>query len=458
MSADQLRRVLGPLGATCVVIGAIIGVGIFFTPSSVAKLAGSSGLALTAWVVGGFIAMMGALTFASLGRVYSGAGAQYEILRDAYGPLPAFLFVFCNATAIQAGATAIIAIVCMENIGVLVRGAAPGGAALATGSATLIIALALVNVLGVRFGSGVQNFTVFAKVLVLITIVALAATLTPSAPPPAAPRVSNAAVAASAAPAADLPLLAVLFSAIVPTFFSYGGWQHALWIAGEVRDARRNVPLAIMLGVSLVVLVYISSNWAYLQLLGFEGVAGSPTLAADAVSAVWPRYGRTVIAAGVAISALGVLNAQLLSGPRLVYRMAADGRFFAAFARVHGSWGTPIAAILLIGGLALVLLFAAGRDGVDKLLAGVVFIDGVFFALTGLAPLVLRRRPPHAATDFGYGYPAVPLIFVLGEVGIMFGAYAAPATRQAALIGVCWIVAAAIVFLIGFRRPAPKPG
>ncbi len=449
--ADSLRRVLGPFDATCVVVGAIIGVGIFFTPSRVAQLAGSGELALLAWTLGGAIALLGALTFASLGSVYNGAGAQYEILRDAYGPLPAFVFVFCNATAIQAGAIAIIATICVKNLSLAAAGIELADGRLLAGCTLLIAGLVAANCLGVRWGSGIQNLTVVAKLAVLLAIAALAASSA------SAPAGTAAAGASSISPPAGLGLVAVLFAACVPAFFSYGGWQHALWIAGEVRNPTRNVPLAILVGVVLVVAVYLLTNWAYLHLLGHAAVAGSTTLAADAVGTVWPAWGRRAIAGGVAISAFGVLNAQLLSGPRLIYRLASDGRFFSIFGRVGHETATPVPAILLLGGLALVLLLAAGAQAVEMLLTGVVFVDGVFFALTGLAPLILRPAALRAGRPWaGYGYPLVPLLFVLGEIGIVLGAYGDRATRSAAHIGLAWIAAAVVLYLVRFAGASAR--
>ena len=454
----QLARVLGPLDATCVVVGAIVGVGIFFTPSRVAEIAGSERLALLAWAVGGLIALLGALTFAQLGAMYSGVGGQYTILRDAYGPAPAFLFVFCNATAIQGGAIAIIAIVCAKHLGIAASGLPPAAAWLPLVSLALILCLVAANILGVRWGAGIQNATVFGKVAALLLVTALAAFAAPdTVKGAAAPSVET--LTQPAPPAAASggvgQLVATLFAAIVPAFFSYGGWQHALWMAGEVRRPTRNVPLAILVGVSVVVTVYLLVNWAYLRLLGVEGVAGSAALASDAVATVWPAVGSRLTAGAVALSAFGVLNAQLLSGPRLIYRMAQDGRFFALFARVSPRFGSPAPAILLLGAVALLLLLSAGEKGVDRLLTGVVFVDGVFFALTGAALLVLRRRAA-SAPRWSFAYPIAPLLFVLGEVGLLCGAYWSPDARAATHIGMLWIAGAALVYLV-FLRKASTP-
>lgn len=436
-----LKCVLGPFDATCVVVGAIIGVGIFFTPSRVAELSGSSGAALLAWVIAAGIAVTGALTFAELGGLYPKTAGQYEMLRDAYGPLPAFLFVFCNATAVQAGAMAIIAIVFARHLcGALGNHTPAAGVVLAI-SATALLGLALANSLGVRWGSGIQNATVCAKVATLLVVTCLA--IFAAAEPADLPEVN--AVDQTRAPT-------LLLAALVPALFSFGGWQHGLWIGGEIRRPERNVPLAIISGVVLVVVVYLLVNWAYFRLLGYEAVATSSALAADAVAVVWPGYGRRVVAGAVAVSAFGVLNAQLLAGPRLIYGMARDGRFFKTFAHTSKKFGTPLPAIALLAAAALALLLIAGENAVNKLLTGVVFVDGVFFVLTGLTVFVFRRKSPQARRSIRVpGYPVVPLLFVIGEIGILIGAYQDPAVRQAALVGAAWIASAAVCYLLFFR-------
>ena len=435
---------LGPLDATCVVIGAIIGVGIFFTPSRVAEIAGSGQLALWTWAIGGAIALLGALTFAELGGLYPRSGGQYDMLRDAWGTLPAFLFVFCNATAIQAGAIAIIAIVCAQNLGIA-GGGSLTGPMLTVVAVVLILGLLTANALGVRWGARIQNLTVAAKVATLLTVTVLAVVLGAGGGP-----VDEADDAVSGVVRAGV--VGAIFAGLVPALFSFGGWQHALWMAGEVRRPHRNVPRAIVGGVLVVVIVYMLVNWAYLRLLGFDGVVASDATAADAVAAVWPGAGKRLVALAVAVSAFGVLNAQLLSGPRLVYGMARDGRFFRPFALASERFGTPVAAIVLIGGLALVLLVAAGGRAVDRLLTGVVLVDAIFFVLTAAALLVLRRRRPAARRPVRVPlYPLVPLLFITGELGVITGALLDPGMRGAAVIGLAWIAAATVCYLLFFR-------
>lgn len=442
-----LKRVLGPVSAVSIVVGSIIGVGIFLTPGGVVQATGSGSLAMVAWALGGVIAMLGALCFAELGTMYTRSGGQYAILRDSYGPLGGFLFVFCNATAIQCGVVAIIAVICAKHLGVAMTGLEPDGGSVLIIGTVVVSGLALSNMVGVKYGATVQNVTVFAKVATLIAVGALALFAAPAAPAPLeSPPTGN--------------TMGMLFAGFVGVYFAFGGWQHALWIGGEIKDPRKNVPLAMIGGVGLVIVVYMFANWAYLHLLGDSGVASSGTIAADAVSQVLPSSWVRITALAVALSAMGVLNAQLLSGPRLLFGMARDGKFFKPFALPHKRFQTPVWAIVMISGLGLVLLWVAGFDRVDALLAGVVMIDAVFMGLTGLAVIVLRRKRPDAERSVRVPfYPVVPVLFVLGILAVIVGTFMG-STSQAALIGAGYIAAAVVCYFVFFRKtpdPAPPP-
>ena len=451
---------LGPIDATCVVIGAIIGVGIFFTPSQVASLCRSESLTLIAWTIGGAIALCGALVFAELGRRYHGSAAHYQILRDSYGPLVGFVFVFCNATAIIAGSMGIIAIICARNLLELVGHPQPPWSVVAIISCALILGLMVANIVGVRWGARIQNLTVYAKLLTLLAIIVMAQLMT--APVHQPQRVVEPAVE-------QVNVLTALTAALVATLFSYGGWQQALWIAGEIKNPARNLSRAIIGGVVIVVAAYLLVNWAYIKLLGIEGVANSKALAADAVGAMAPHAGRRVIAAAVALSAFGILNAQLLTGPRLIFGLSRDGRFFRSFGLLSGRFGTPMLAIVLLALFAVALIIAAGERAIDRLLTGVVFIDGVFFVLTGLALLVLyiqerRARSRSTQTDAGPQAPRlqprastllawiVLPIFIIGEVGVVIGAYLNKDVRNSAYIGAAWMIFAVILYFAGFSK------
>ena len=437
-----LPRVLTLWDATCVVIGAIIGVGIFFTPRDVANVTGSAPAALLAWGIGGVIALLGAFTFAELGRLKPLAGGQYHVLRDAFGAMPAFLFVFCNLTAVQAGAVAIIAILCAQNLGLALYGHDPPGTWVLAVGTLMTWALVAVNWIGVKSGSRLQDVTVVAKLAILAALVLVAIAFEPAALP----------AAGSAAPgAAAAPLgFASLFTGVIITLFAYGGGQQVLWVAGEVVDPRRNVPRALVLGVGIVVVGYLAANWAYLDLLGFERVRAAKALTAEAISTVSPGLGRRIAAGAVAISAFGVLNAQFLTGPRLTWAMARDGQFFGAFGRLDRRFATPAPAILLLGVLASALLLGLGLDRTDLLTTGVVVVDAVFFALTGFALPLLRRRA--APEDRGPAWIAAAAIgFSVLQLLAITAAVMQKDARAVALSGFGWIAAAALTWVVWFR-------
>lgn len=437
-----LRRVLGLWDAVCVVVGAIIGVGIFFNPRDVAHLAGSAGGAMMAWTVGGVVALLGALTFAELGRLRPLAGGQYHILRDTYGRAPAFLFVFCNLTAVQAGGVAIIAIVCAQNLGIALHGIDPSATWVVAVATLMTWALVAINVVGVRSGAGLQNATVIAKLVTLAALVVLAAAIAPGAAAHGAPP-------ATAAAPLTFPML---FAGVTLTLFAYGGWQQALWMAGEVVDAGRVVPRAILIGVTIVVAAYLSANWAYLDLLGFTGVEHAGALAADAFSVWSPGLGRRVAAGAVAVSAFGVLNAQFLTGPRLTWAMAGDGQFFGAFARLDRRFATPAPAIVLLGVLATALTIGLGLERTDLLTTGVVVVDAAFFALTGFAVPLLRRATPEATRGPAW-VSGVAIVFATLELLAIVGSVLQKDMRLVALTGLAWIGAAALTWVLFFRRP-----
>lgn len=450
--AEPLRRELSSVDATAVVIGAIVGVGIFFTPSRVAALAGSGSLAMWTWAIGGVIALLGALTFAELGAMVPRAGGQYELLRDAYGPATGFVYVVCNATATQAGAIGVIALVCVDNVAVAITGTVLEPLPTLGCAILLTSGIALANAAGVRWGARIQNLTVVAKLATLVAVALVALFVPPVASPELVPEPQP-----SLHP--SFHPMGAIAAALVPTLFTFGGWQQVLWMGGEVEQPERNLPRAILGGVVVVVAVYLIANWAYLELLGFAGVAESETLAADAIAVAHADAGRRGVAVAVAISALGVLNAQLLTGPRLLYALARDGRLWPSLGRVHARTGSPVPAIAVLAISAIVLLIAAGKDGVDRLLTGVVLVDAVFFALTGLASLVLARKQPHAERPVRMpGFPWVPGLFGLAEIGVVVGAWLDPEVRGAALIGVVWIAAALGLYAVRFRSGANASG
>ncbi|MEQ1905024.1 MAG: APC family permease, partial [Pirellulaceae bacterium] len=403
------------------------------------------------WSLGGVIALLGALTFAELGGRYGRTGGQYEILRDAFGTGVGFVYVFCNATAIQAGAIAIIAYYAslnLFNVFSVFDGDNSTHQLLVYVLAVMQIAvLSLTNFLGVRWGSLAQNITVLAKLATLVMIIAAALFITVGT------GTETVAVVATEKPPEETSKLFLFFAALVPVLFTFGGWQHALWIGGEVKNPSRNIPLAITLGVLVVTVVYLSANWAYFSLLGFDGVARTKTVAADAMGAAWPQWGSRVVGAAVWFSGFGVLNSQLLSGPRLICGMARDGRFFKPFAQLHPRFQTPHWAILLLGGLGLTLLLVLKTEKIGSLLNGVVMIDAIFFVLTSFALVILRTRSQESEWPFRIPFfPLGPVLFGIMEIIVLVGAFSIEKYRVSAVVGILWMIAATLIYVALFRH------
>lgn len=448
MTAPTPRRSLGSLHATAVVIGAIIGVGIFLTPGKVAAVAGSPGGALMLWVTGGVIALAGALSMAEIGARYPTSGGEIVALQRMLGPLPAFLFGWCLLTAIQTGVLVIVTLFAAQNLGAAL-GAEWSPAVVSLVATAMLLALMVVNLLGVKQGAAAQTTTVALKLLALAGLTAVGAWVALGGEPVAP-------VAATPAPevSAEVPWLAGLAACL----FSYGGFHQVTWIGGEVRDPQRTLPRAILIGVAIVVVCYLAANLTYFRLLPFDTVTSSGTLAADAIGTVLPGWGRRLTAIALAVSAFGLANTLLLTSPRVYFALAQEGLFPRALGRLDGGRGVPAPAILAQGGLAVGLLWLAGGDRMDSLVNGVVFVDWIFHILACCGLMLVWRRGDPAP---GYRTPLMPippLVFVLGSAVALGATFLDPEVRQSSLIGVAWVGAGCLVYAAmraRRRRPAP---
>jgi APA family basic amino acid/polyamine antiporter len=408
---QPFTRALGVFDAAMVVVGGIIGAGIFINPSIVAQRLDSGGPILAAWVTGGVVALIGAFAYAELGALFPRAGGQYVYLRDAYHPLVAFLYGWGLLLMIESGAIAAVAMTFAEYA-LRLAGATAAGTGSRAVAIGAIAAVSLVNYFGIRPGSRLLNVFVVLKLsaLVVLIVVGLAS---PPGGPPSLPDVPG-----HTAGTRDLAaILAAFGAALIPILFSYGGWQNANYVAEEMRDPVRTLPRSLWLGTSLVVLVYVTINVAYLRALGVEGLAGTATPATDAAHHWFGAAGDRFVTSAIAISTLGFLHLCVLAPTRVYYAMAADGVFFAGVARLHPRFHTPSLAILLQSVWAVVLVLT-GSYG--QLLDYVVFADWIFFGLTVGAVLVFRRRLPNAARPFRmWGSPGTPLVFVGVAVAVV---------------------------------------
>lgn len=411
-SGDGLRAVLGPFDATMIVMGSIIGAGIFRVPAQIAKAAGDPTWIVALWVLGGAVSLCGALVFAELGSSLPRAGGQYVFVREAFGRCAAFLLGWVLLTAVNSGAVAYVAGVFAEHLQALVAHLRPGTDFGPRGRQALAVALiaglTALNARGVRLGAMVQNAAMLTKIagISLIVLLGAGAALGWIDLPARSDVASDAATD-----------WAGLGAALISVTFAYGGFQNVAAAAGELRDPQRDLPRAICVGTVAVIALYLALNLSLVAILGVEGVAASPTPVAAAAGAVLAG-GEVLVAALVMVSTFAIVQVILMVLPRIFYAMAKDGLFFAAVARVHPRHATPHVAIWALGGLSIahVALAASLHD----LLEICSLCDWVFFFLCALALFVLRARRPDLARPFRVpGYPIVPGLFVVAALAIV---------------------------------------
>ena len=422
----SFKRALGPFDATMVVIGGIIGAGIFVTPYIVAQRLDTPLLVLGAWVAGGAIALAGAFSYAELGAVFPKAGGQYVYLRDGLHPLAGFLYGWALLLVIESGAIAAVAITFATYALHLVHG--PDAARVPLAIASIAI-LSVVNYLGVKPGSRVLNVLVILKIAALALLIGAAffgathATwLTDARVPAAAPGATIVAFGA----------------ALVPILFTYGGWQSVNYVGEEIVNPKRNLPIALIAGTVAVVVIYLTVNVVFLRAMGLPGLAATQTPAADAARRMFGAWGDVFMSGAIAISTFGFLDLSILAPTRVYYAMAADRLFVPALATLHPRFGTPGLAIIVQSMWSCILALTGSYE---QLANYVVFADWIFFGLTVLTVLTFRRRTPLTSRDSDAfrapGYPVVQIAFVLvaaAVVASVVGAAPSAAAKGAVLI------------------------
>jgi len=377
-----LARRLGLFDATMLVMGGIIGSGIFVTPAEVARHVDTTLLIVGVWVLGGLVALAASFVYAELAARRPAVGGQYAYLRDAYGPMPAFLYGWALLLVIQSGGMAAVAITFARYFGNLVN--------LPVGDSVVAVAvlglLTLINCMGVRSGSNVQSALMVLKIGAIAALVLAGFWLAPASTPHQGPAVVG-----------SISTLAAIGAAMTPVMFSYGGWQTSSFVAGEMRNPQRDLARGLLFGVVGVVVLYTSVAFVCSHTLGPAGLAASKTPATDVMRLALGEKGATFIAIGIAISALGFLSQGMLTAPRVYFAMAEDGLFFRSVAQVNATTRVPVVAIALQGVVAAVIA-VSGTFG--QILSYVVSVDFIFFGLTGVALFVFRRRDPDQAVAF----------------------------------------------------------
>ncbi len=393
IGAPALSRRLGAFDATMIVMGGIIGAGIFMNPSVVARQVSSPALILGAWAAGGLIALAGAFVYAELAQRRPEVGGQYAYLRDAFHPMAAFLYGWVLLLVIQTGGMAAVAMT-FANYFRELSGWSVDRSIIAV--ATLAI-LTVVNCLGVRAGSNVQNTLMITKIAAIVMLLVLG---------------WRAANPANLSAPENGPGGGGFLAAMVPVLFAYGGWQTASFVSGEMRDAERDLPRGLLFGVLGVVGLYLGVNVVCVLVLGSGPLAATQTPASEVMRRAVGEGGARLMAAGIAVSTVGFLSQGMLTAPRVYYAMARDGLFFRSVGTVSERTRAPVVAIALQGAWAAVIVLAFGLY--EHVLNYVVALDALFFGLTGAALLVYRRRDPAPVRGVKMpGHPATTVVFVL---------------------------------------------
>jgi amino acid transporter len=462
--------------ATAVVVGTVIGTGVFRKPHEIAGYVGSTGPAALVWVLAGLLALLGSLAYAEVAVLFPRAGGNYVFLREGYGRPVGFLWGWVEFWIIRGASLAALATAFADSLHDLLREAAgrPGDVLLGPWQLKLvtvgvILALALINVRGVRWGGGFQTLITAVKVgsLVAILLLPFLVLLLAPAGTEAAPRVEN--LSPVLPQRWSLGLLTSFGAALLGGMWAYHGWMNVAWLAEEVKQPQRNLPLALLAGTGLLILLYLGANLAYFLTLS------QAELAMDQNKVVVAAFGQRLlgsvgVAAASAVlmcSVFGALSGNLLVGPRLLYAMAEDGLAPRALGAVHPRFHTPVLAILVLSGWAALLVVAVGiltekglldptTDHFDVLTTFAMFGSVVFDTMAVTTIFVFRRRLPHAERPYRcWGYPVVPTLYVLILTFVLVSIFTEKPGE--ALTGVGFIAAGLIVYLLLFRGTRP-PG
>ena len=378
-NAPQLARRLGLFDATMIVMGGIIGSGIFMNPYVVARQVHTPALILGAWLAGGLVALAGAFIYAELAAGRSDAGGQYAYLREAYHPAVAFLYGWALLLVIQTGGMAAVAVTFAHYVLELTRAHTPAWQVAVAALALLTV----INCLGVRAGGAVQSILMVTKIVAILGLVVCGLAFRPGSQyvPLAAEAVGT--------PGAQGNSITAMGAAMIPVLFAYGGWQTASFVAGEIREPRKNLPRGLLIGVSGVVALYVAVNFVCIRVLGPSGLAATETPASSVMRFVLGQTGADIIAVGIAVSTFGFLSQSILTAPRVYFAMAEHKLFFKGVAWVHPLTRVPVIAIVLQGALAAVIAIS-GRY--DQILNYVVSVDFIFFGLTATCVFIFRKR------------------------------------------------------------------
>lgn len=452
----ELSRDLGVSHASAVVVGTIIGSGIFLVPQEMMQAVGSAKLVYLAWIVGGLLSFFGALTYAELGAMKPHAGGEYVYVRDGYGPMAGFLyawtwFVIAKPASIATVVTGLVRILgtfpvfSFFSVNIITAPFAVNWGQIFAITAAILISF--LNYLGVKKAGEFQLVFTLLKVAIIVGIVVVCFSGMGTA---TGRGWSNFATTFSGAKGGMTGFMAALVAAL----WAYDGWNDLNMVAGEVKRPERNIPIALIAGVATVGLLYMLVNAAVQYVLPASAIAASPRPASDAVAQVMGHIGASIVSAGMALSMLVTLNGTIMSGARVPYAVARDGYFFRALAEVHPRFHTPSVAIVVQAVLSILLLLLGANF--RQLFSLAIFAEWLFYMIAGSTIFIFRWRDPHAARPYRmWGYPVVPVVFVAVSASLLY--YTFMSDLRNSTYGLLVILAGIPVFLYFSRRRKSLP-
>ena len=448
-----LARDLGVSHASAIVVGTIIGSGIFLVPAEMMQAVGSAWLVYLAWIVGGVLSLAGAITYAELGAMKPQAGGEYVYIRDAYGPLPGFLYAWtwfaiakpASIATLTTGFVRILgtfpALAFFNQDAVHSPFAISYGQLVAIAAAVFITAL---NYIGIKRAGEFQVVFTVVKIAIILSIAFLGFSA-------ASGTWRNFTTSFQGATGGFAGFMAALIAAL----WAYDGWNDLNMVSGEVRDPGRNIPIALIAGVGVVALLYMLTNAAVQYVLPAASIAASPRPASEATAVAVGAWGAAIVSAGMALSMLVALNGTIMSGARVPFAMARDGYFFQAMAEVHPRFHTPSVALIVQLGLSIILLLFAGNF--RQLFSLAIFAEWLFYMISASTVFVLRKQEPDAPRPYRtWGYPLVPAMFIGAAAVLLY--YTFTENLRNSAWGVVVILAGVPMYLYFARRKAGARG
>lgn len=395
----ELKKKLSLYGLVMIAAGGCIGSGIFLTPGSIATNLSSVQLVLLIWVIGGIISIFGALTFAELGSRFPQNGGVYIYLKEAYGDLVGFLYGWITLFVINTGALAALSV---GLVGFLETFVSISPAMKPVIAAVVIVGLTVINIFGVKISEWIANVFTGAKIIAILAIIIIPLFFIDGSAEVMASNIQNSTVPDN--------LFTSFFLAFVGVFWSFGGWHHTSYLSAESVNPRKNIPLAMILGTALVTALYVAVNYAYLRYVPFSEMDPEGKIAFDAIAVISP-YAESIISSLIMLSIIGTIAIYTMTAPRIYNAMAKDKIFFSGIAKIHKRFKTPVNAMLLQAGWAVVLIFTWKRF--YNIITFVTFMDILFMTLAASTIFIFRNKYEDKPLVKTWGYPVVPILYLL---------------------------------------------